>query len=170
MFEIDWHRLFIPGGSLAEIVVRGTVVYLVLFAAMRLLPRREVGGMGAADILVIVIIADAVQDALAGGYESITEGIVLAAVIFGWASIIDWLDYRFPHLHIAAAGPLKIISHGRLVHRNLKRDKVSEDEVMAQLRQHGIASIAEVENAYIEGDGHFSVIKRSKEPMRPFGH
>lgn len=167
MLEIDWESLFVPAGSLAEIAIRGTIVYLALFVTMRLLPRREIGGMGAADILVIVIIADAVQNAMSGGYESITEGLLLAAVIFGWASLIDWLDYRFPGLHIAAARPLLIIRRGRMIHRNMKRDKVTEDEVLAQLRQHGIASASEVEAAYIEGDGHFSVIRRGAEPMRP---
>jgi uncharacterized membrane protein YcaP (DUF421 family) len=166
MAEIDWEALFVPSGSLAEIAIRGTMVYLALFAAMRLLPRREIGGMGAADILVVVIIADAVQQAMAGGYQSITEGLLLAAVIFAWASLIDWLDYRFPNLHLAAARPKLVISRGRFIHRNMKRDKVTEDELMAQLRQHGIASPRDVEAAYIEGDGHFSVLKRGAEPMQ----
>jgi uncharacterized membrane protein YcaP (DUF421 family) len=166
MFEIDWHRLFVPSGSLAEIVIRGTAVYMALFVAMRLLPRREIGGMGAADILVIVIIADAVQNAMSGEYESITEGLLLVAVIFAWSTLIDWLDYKFPDLHIAEARPKLIIRNGKLLHENMRRDKLSEDEVLAQLRQHGIDSPADVEKAYLEGDGHFSVLRRGKKPIQ----
>ena len=82
MFEIDWSKLAIPGGSLAEMFVRGTVIYLVLFLVMRFLPRRTMGGVGPSDLLIVVLIADAVQNAMAGGYQSLTEGLLLAAVIF----------------------------------------------------------------------------------------
>jgi uncharacterized membrane protein YcaP (DUF421 family) len=83
MASVDWSKLFIPSGSLVEIVIRGTVMYLLLFAAMRILPRRQVGGLVNADLLIVVLIADAVQNAMAGGYRSITEDVALAAVIFG---------------------------------------------------------------------------------------
>lgn len=162
MFDLDWESLWTPSGSLLEIVIRGTVVYLALFLAMRLLPRREMGGVGPADILVIVIIADALQDAMAGGYRSITEGLLLAAVIFAWATAIDWLDYRFPQLHLAEAKPKLLISKGQLLLRNMRRDRITEDEVLAQLRQHGVESPSEVEAAYIEGNGQFSVLTRRK--------
>ena len=164
--DIDWQSLFVPSGSLLEIFVRGTVVYVCLFLAMRFLPKREVGGMGPADILVIVLIADAVQNAMGGEYHSITEGLLLVATIFGWATAIDWIDYRFPRLHLAASQPKLIIHKGRLLHENMKRDKISEDEVMAQLRIHGLEGPGDVEKAYLEGDGHFSVLRRSKEPVR----
>ena len=106
MWDVDWSELFVPSGSLVAVVIRGTIVYLVLFAAMRVLPRRQVGGLVASDILILVLIADAVQNAMAGQYRSITEGLVLAGTIFGWATLIDSLDFRFPRLHPAAAGPL----------------------------------------------------------------
>jgi uncharacterized membrane protein YcaP (DUF421 family) len=84
---IDWEKLLVPSGSLAEIVIRGTVIYLALFAAVRLLPRRTVGSLGSSDLLVLVVIADAVQNGMAGEYRSITEGLALAGTIFGWAAV-----------------------------------------------------------------------------------
>lgn len=160
MLEIDWDALLVPSGSLAEIAIRGTVVYLVLFATMRFLPRRELGGLAPTDVLVLVIIADAVQNAMAGGYESITEGLLLAAVIFFWATFIDWLDFRFPTLHLAEAGPLAVVKNGRLLQRNMAREHITEDEIMAELRRHGVASPREVKIAYVEGSGEISVVKR----------
>lgn len=162
MLGIDWAGLFVPSGSLAEIVVRGTVIYLVLFVAMRLLPRREIGGMGAADILVVVLIADAVQNGMSGEYRSVTEGVLLAAVIFGWASLIDWLDYRFPHWHLAEAKEIPLIRNGQLLRRNMARDHITEEEILAQLRMHGIEGTEDVAAAYLEGDGRLSVILRGK--------
>ena len=160
VIDVDWTRLLVPSGSLLEIVIRGTTIYLVLFAVMRFLPRREVGGLGAADVLLIVLIADAVQEGMAGRYESITEALALAATIFFWATLIDWIDYRFPQLHLTEGPPLAIVRNGRLMRRNMAREQVSEEEVMSQLRQHGYESLDGVRAAYIEGDGHFSVLGR----------
>jgi len=162
MFEVDWARLFIPSGSLVEIAIRGTVVYWALFCALRFLPRREVGGMGPSDILVIVIIADAVQNGMAGEYHSITEAIVLAAVIFGWASFIDWIDYKFPGWHFSEARPIQLVKDGEMIRKAMQRDHISEDELMAQLRMHGLTSMKDVTAMYVEGDGRISVILRGK--------
>lgn len=167
MFDVDWAKLFVPTLPLMEVFIRGSLIYLVLFFVMRVLPRREVGGLGAADVLVIVIIADAVQNGMSGKYESITEGLLLAGTIFGWATLIDWLDYRFPSLHLAEGPPLLVVRKGRLVRRNMRHEQVTEDEVMAQLRQHGYESLEDVAAAYIEGDGQFSVIGKRSGRDRP---
>jgi uncharacterized membrane protein YcaP (DUF421 family) len=167
---MEWSRLFVPSGSLVEVFVRGSIVYLLLFAAMRLLPRRQIGGLASSDVLIVVLIADAVQQAMAGDYKSITEGLALAATIFGWANAVDWLDYRFPRLHLATAGPLPVVRNGRLLRRNLVREQVTEEEVLAALRQLGLESTRGVAVAYIEGDGRFSVLlagKRSDAPHPP---
>lgn len=152
----------------AEILVRGTVVYLVLFAAMRLLPRRTAGALGASDLLVVVLIADAVQNAMSGGYQSIGDGLLLAAVIFGWATFIDWLDYKFPRLRLSGPKEILLVQDGRILHKNLDREQVSEDELMSQLRLNGVADIAKVRSAYLESDGHVSVLLsagRSRPPQ-----
>ena len=167
MFEVDWSELFIPGGSLAAIAIRGTIIYLVLFTAMRFLPRRTIGQASASDLLIIVLIADAVQNAMADEYRSITEGVLLAAVIIGWALLIDWLDQRFPHLHISGGKELLLIEDGKLLRHNMSRQLITEDEVLAQLRQHGLESPAQVRKGYIEGDGHFSLLLRGGHPVQP---
>jgi uncharacterized protein YjbJ (UPF0337 family) len=72
-----------PSGSLLEVVVRGTVLFLVLFLLLRLVPRRQIGSLGVSDLLVIVLLADAAQNGLAGEYKSITEGIALVRRFWG---------------------------------------------------------------------------------------
>lgn len=162
MFEVDWGRLLVPSGSIAEVVVRGTMVYLAIFAAMRFLPRRELGGMAASDVLILVLIADAVQNGMAGDYQSITEGLILVGTIFFWATFIDWLDTRFPHWHLAQSKPLQIIRNGRMLRRNMRRENITEDELMAQLRLHGHESPAEIRLSHVEGDGEISFLPFKK--------
>ena len=168
---MDWERLFVPGGSLLELVVRGTVLYLALFAMLRLLPRRQLGSLGTSDVLVVVLIADAAQNGLAGQYTSITEGIVLVAVILFWDYAIDFIDHRFPGLRLNMSAPKLLVQNGRMIKRNMERENMSEDDLMSQLRQHGIEHLRSVRRAYAEGDGHISVIRadNSREDERPAG-
>ena len=166
MFEVDWSKLFVPSGSLAEIAIRGTVIYLVLFVTMRFLPRRTIGQASAADLLIIVLIADAVQNGMAGDYRSITEGLLVAGVIIGWALVVDWLDQHFPHWHITGGKELALIEDGKFIHKNLDRQLITEDEVLSVLRQHGLDSPRDVRRAFIEGDGHFTLLLRGGTPFR----
>lgn len=166
MFDVDWSELFVPEGSLLAIAIRGTIIYLGLFIVMRFLPRRTIGQASASDLLVLVLLADAVQNGMAGAYRSITEALVLAGVLIGWAFVIDWLDHRFPHWHITGGKELLLIEDGKLVHENLDRQLITEDELMAQLRMHGLDSPRHVRKAFIEGDGHFSLLLSGGIPAR----
>ena len=122
---------------------------------------------------MIVIIADAVQQAMAGSYKSVTEGLKLAGTILGWAVLIDSLDSKFPQWHLSGRQPLLVIRDGTLVRRNMERQNITEDEVMEQLRLHGLDSTHKVAAAYVENDGRFSVIlragTRSAEPEHRLG-
>lgn len=160
MGAIDWHGVFFPVMPLAEMAVRGTLVYFALFLMLRILPRRELGSMGPADLLMIVLIADAAQNAMGAEYRSVTEGVVLVATILFWSWALDWLDYRFPELQLIGATPIALIRNGRLVRRNLRKQRITEEELMGQLRQHGVSTIAEVNQAQVEGDGRLSVVRR----------
>src|SRR4029077_6718576 len=94
---IDWHGMFVPTMSLAELVIRGTFLFFAIFGFLRLFPR-QAGALSMADLLVIVLVADAAQNAMASDYHSITEGIVLVATIFGWNLAVDYLTFRSPLL------------------------------------------------------------------------
>jgi hypothetical protein len=75
---INWQEIFIPVHSIPEIIVRGTMTYIMLFVILRFLLKRQTGVIGVADLLVIVLIADASQNAMANEYKSITEGAILS--------------------------------------------------------------------------------------------
>src|SRR5918998_4148430 len=96
--EIDWQELFVPQMPLAGVFLRGTLTYVMLFLILRFLLKRQSGVIGIADLLVIVLIADAAQNAMANEYKSITEGVMLVLTIVFWNFAIDWLGYHVPAL------------------------------------------------------------------------
>ncbi len=161
LFSVDWRGLFVPTSSITELLIRGTSMYFVLFLLMRFFLKRQAGVIGVADLIVVVIIADAAQNALSGDYGSITEGIILVSTIAFWNFAIDWLDYKIPALRGVIAGrPLMLVRRGRVLPSALRRERLTEDELASQIRLHGLQRTEEVEAAYIEPNGHVSVIKR----------
>ena len=95
-------------------------------------------------------------------YKSITEGIVLVMTIVFWDYFVDWLGYRFPSIQrLIRPAPLPLVENGRVNRRNMRQEMITDDELMGQLREQGVESIAEVKKCYLEGDGHISVIKRN---------
>jgi uncharacterized membrane protein YcaP (DUF421 family) len=160
ILPIDWRTLLVPTISLFEIVLRGSVVYLGILTAMRLF-RREAGGLSVADLLVVVLVADAAQNAMASEYRSITEGAVLIATIFAWDYLLDWLAFRSRWVStLLHPPPLLLVTNGRIQRRNLRTEMITIDELHELLREQGIEDVAQVKRCYLEEDGHLSVIKR----------
>jgi uncharacterized membrane protein YcaP (DUF421 family) len=156
---VDWDALFALDHAV-ELVVRGSAMYWFLFLLFRLVLRRDVGALGIADVLLLVLIADASQNAMAGGYESIADGMVLVATIAGWNMLMDWVSFRFPATRrLLQPGPLVLVRNGQMLRRHMRREFVTADELMAQLRQHGIERLSQVKLAAMENDGSISVIR-----------
>ncbi len=159
LLEIDWKTMFMPTVNLGEIILRGTIVYIFLFFLMRVM-RRESGSIGITDLLVVVLIADAIQNAMSAEYKSLTEGAVLVATIAFWDYLLDWLGYRFPKLQrILHPPPLTLIKDGRMITKNMRKEMITEEELMSQLREEGVENISDVKKCFLEGNGHISVIK-----------
>ena len=159
--SLDWGEIFGISVSPLELIIRGTAMYLFLFLLFRVVVRRRVGAIGMADILILVIIADAAQNAMSGEYKSVTEGAILVGTIIAWNVAIDWLNFRVPALRPwLEPPPLLLIQNGRILHRNLRHEFVTEDELKAKLREKGVKDYSEVAEAHMESDGNVSVIKR----------
>lgn len=160
---IDWRSVFVPTVSLLELVVRGSIMYLFILALMRVF-RREAGSISIADLLVIVLVADAAQSGMSAEAHSITEAAVLVGTIFLWNYALDWLSFRSRWVYrLLHPAPLPLVINGRIQRRNLKAELLTVDDLMTQLREQGVEDISEVKRAYIEPDGHLSVIKYKRE-------
>lgn len=158
--HLDWHSMFVPTVGLLEIFIRGTLVYWVLSILLRVM-RRDAGGLGIADVLFIIIVADASQNAMASTYNSLTEGFVLIFTLIFWNYAFDWLSYRFPWFEKLLRPPaLTLIKNGVVNHRNRRRELITMEELKGQLREHGIEHLSEVKLCRIEGDGHISVVEK----------
>jgi uncharacterized membrane protein YcaP (DUF421 family) len=161
MFEIDWQQLFGVEKPLLELVVRGTVMYWFLFVMFRFVLRRDVGAIGIADVLLIVIIADASQNAMSGDYESITEGMVVVGTLIFWNVLTNWLNFQLPVFRkFAEPAPLLLIREGKVLEGNMRREMLTREELLAKLREHGVEGIDQVKWAYMESDGEVSVGRR----------
>ena len=160
-FQIDWKSVFTPTVNVVEIFLRGTIIYLFLFLILRLL-RREAGALGISDLLVVVLIADAAQNAMASDYKSITEGIILVSTIVCWDYFLDWLSYRYPLMRrLLRPPPLLLIKDGQVQWRNLKQEMITQEELLEQLReQQGVETFKEVQKCYLEANGQVSVITK----------
>ncbi|HET8713032.1 MAG TPA: YetF domain-containing protein [Gemmatimonadales bacterium] len=157
--------MFTPSVSLAELMLRGTLMYLLIFVLMRIF-RREAGTLSIPDLLVVVLVADAAQNGLSSDYRSITEGAVLVGTIFFWNYALDWLAYRWtPIKRLLQPPPLALIRDGMILRRNLKSELISVDDLLSQLREHGIDDPRVVKRCFIEPDGHLSVVKFADDEM-----
>jgi uncharacterized membrane protein YcaP (DUF421 family) len=157
---VDWASLFRFDVNPLELVLRGTLMYWFIYLLFRFVLRRDVGSIAIADILLLVLIADASQNALAGGYTSVAEGCVLVATIAGWNYALDWASYRFKFVRrLAEAPPLPLIRHGRVLRANLRRELLTLDDLRAKLREQGIEDVQQVKAAFMESDGMISVVR-----------
>lgn len=161
LWTVDWRGLFTPTHSVLEMMVRGTVMYFAIFGFMRLALKRQTGGIGTSDVLVIVLLAEVAGPGFSAGYKSVVEGTILIATVLFWTYAIERLGYRFPAVERFLRPPtLLLVEDGRMLRANMRAELVTKEELMAQLREQGIESCAEVKRACMEADGMISVIKK----------
>lgn len=156
---IDWHQMFVPTGSLLELIIRGSLMYLLILAGFRTF-RRDAGSLSVSDLLVVVLIADAAQNGMAGEYKSLTEGAVIVATIFAWNYTLDWLAYRSRFVYWLLHPPsLLLIQDGQIQFKNLRSQLITKQDLLEQLREQGVEGPESVKKCFLEGDGRMSVIR-----------
>lgn len=148
-----------------ELVLRGTLVYWLLFCIFRFVLRRDVGAVGIADVLLLVVIADAAQNAMSGGYQTFSEGAILVLTIAGWNWLLDMLSFHFAIVRrFSTPDRLALVRAGVPQRRNLRREYITLEELHEKLREQGVEKLSQVKVAYLEGDGQISVVRNEPEP------
>lgn len=162
MPDVDWDALLRFTVSPWELVLRGSAIYWFLFVAFRVVIRRDLGSIAISDMLLVMLVADAAQNAMAAEYRSLLEGIVLVSTILGWNVLVDWLASRSASMRrLLVPRTVMLVRNGVILRNNLRREFLSEEELEQKLREHEVDDISKVKAAYIESDGTVSVLKHS---------
>ena len=148
-----------PSVPLLEIVFRTVVVYIAVFLLLRFAGKRELGQMSVTDLVVILVIANAVQNSLNGGDTSLIGGIVAAATLVGMDVLVDRFGKNVPFLErLVRSEPTLLMQDGVFLDKNLEQENITKDEIAMSAREHGIADLSQVSEAILEPDGSISVI------------
>ena len=141
------------------ILLRTAVIYLVILIGLRLSGKREIGQMNVFDLVVLLLISNAVQNAMVGPDTSLTGGILAAVVLLILNFLVARLSLNSPLLRRWVEGtPTLLVLHGQTIPAHMRKEGVDEESLLAALREHGIAQISEVDMAVLEIDGSISVV------------
>ena len=158
MLQASWH------GVLA-VVARTATIYLVVLLGVRLSGKREVGQMTPFDLTLLLLISNAVQNAMVGPDNSLLGGVLAAVTLLGmnyFVAELSGANRRFRKL--VQGSPSLLIHNGELIPMHLAREHVSMDEIDRALREHGVASVRDVSLAVLEVDGSISILKYDDVP------
>lgn len=162
----EWNDMLLPSLPVLELIIRGTITFLVLTFLLRLVGQREAGGLGLTDLLVVVLVADAASSGMMGDAQTIGDGFIVVVAMLFWSIVLDALSYRWPGFsRVVKARPRTLISDGKLNRKVMRREFMTYDEVLSQLRLHGISDVADVHRAYLEPSGMVSVIPAGNEQL-----
>ena len=159
--------------TMLEIMLRTAVVYFVILIGIRLAGKREVGQMTPFDLALLLLISNAVQNAMTGPDTSVTGGIVAAVTLLVLNAIVTQVVFRNRKVRKMVEGsPTLLVRHGKILEDQLAKERVTVDSLTQALREHGVASVQDVSVAVLEIDGSISVLKNDEVPSadRPHRH
>ena len=147
-----------------DIVLRTILVFGVLLVLTRVIGRRELSSLQPFDLILLIIVGDAVQQGLTQDDYSLTGAFL---VIFTFAVLqvfVSWIGYRFPGVRPVLEGePIIVVDDGKVIERNLRRERLTQQEIAEEARSNGIAHLAQVKWAVLETNGKISFIKKSPD-------
>jgi len=143
--------LIIAGSSAA--------VYAFILLALRLFGKKEIAQLSVVDLVFVLLISNAVQNAMVGPDTSLLGGLCAAGTLFAFNGIFKLVTYKFPKLsHLMQGQAVMLVYQGRVIKENLRKTKISMEELEEALREHGVRSAGEVDLAVLEQDGQISVL------------
>ena len=152
-------NILVPDISIAEKLLRSVAVYTFLLVAFRLCGKRQLGQLSAFDLVVLLIISNVVQNAVIGNDNSLGGGLLGATTILLLNLLVAYVSFRFRRAdRVIEHSPTMLVRHGRILRENLRRERLGPRDLRAALRHHGVISIRDIRYAFLEEDGHVSVI------------
>jgi|SRR5438093_650371 len=146
-----------------EFILRGIIIYIFLIVLLRVTGKRQVGQLAPFDLVLLLVLSNAVQNAMNGGDNSVTGGMISAVTLVGMNWLVGLLTYKNKTIEALVEGrPEVLIHNGKLYDEALRREKLTHHELMTALREAGCAAIEDVRAAVLENDGTISVIPKQK--------
>ena len=146
-----------------DLVLRTIVAFFAILLATRVIGRRELSGLEPFDLIMLVVLGDLVQQGVTQSDYSATGAVVVVATIGVLTAGTAWTSYRFRRIRPLLEGqPIVLVENGRPIERNLRRERLTLEEIEAEARLQQIASLDDVRWAVLETNGRISVIPRSK--------
>ncbi len=159
-----WHNIFSLGVSWEERVVRAVIVYAFLLVAIRIFGRRELGQLTAFDLIVLLTLSNILQNAMIGNDNSLTGGVIGAAMLLSANLVVAFLVFRSRGAERVVEGEPRILIHdGKLKRDALRKELMTDQELLSAVRREGVESFDEVHLAFAEPNGLVSVIPKIKK-------
>ena len=156
MFGIELTKIF-------EIIARVSIIYIACMILLRVSGRREMSQLGPMDLLTMLLLSETVSPALTGGDESLTGNLVAASTLVALATLTSWLAIRSNLFDRAVEGRSKLLVHnGRVSSRLMRKYRITDEDLRLSLHDAGLLNVHDVARAYVEPDGHISIIKREE--------
>ncbi|HEY6221710.1 MAG TPA: YetF domain-containing protein [Candidatus Eisenbacteria bacterium] len=165
--------MFTNLNPLLEIVARTAIIYLALLVGLRLTGKRQVGQFTPFDLLLLLLLSNAVQNAMVGPDTSVAGGLIAAATLFGANLTVAAIAKKSRHAAKVVEGTATLlIRHGLVIQQNLDHEGISAEDLRRALREHGIDDVKLVRAAILEVDGSISVLREDEFPKveRPYHH
>ena len=161
-----WENLLTFNLSPLNLVIRAIVVYLSVLILLRISGKRQMGQMGATEFVAILLISNAVQNSMNGGDNSLSGGLLLAAVLIALSTLISYLTYRSQFFSGLFEGtPTLLVHKGKLIRKNMSLERMSDAELVTMIRKQGIHHFKEIETAILEADGTLSIRRTMDLPL-----
>jgi len=149
-----------------QIIISSIAVYLFIIVAIRLFGKKELSQLSVVDLVFILLISNSVQNAMVGSNSTLAGGLVAAGALFVTNYIFKQILYRFPKFDRFVEGTtLLLIYKGKVIRKNVVKAKLTMDEIMEAIREHGVSKIEEVDLAVLEVDGNISVLSNEFSHM-----
>jgi uncharacterized membrane protein YcaP (DUF421 family) len=145
-----------------DLVIRATVVFVVILIVTRAVGRRELSSMEPFDLILLVVIGDLVQQGVTQSDNSVTGAVTVISTMAVLTVLTAYLSFRFRRLRPLLEGePIVLIADGRLLERNLRRQRMTVEELAAEARLQSIGSLSDIRYAVLESNGRISFLHRS---------
>jgi uncharacterized membrane protein YcaP (DUF421 family) len=163
-------HMFDPVIPVWSLIVRSIVIYLVFLIALRVFGKRELGQFTPFDLVLMLLVANALQPAMTGPDNSVTGGIVIVVTLFVFDRFVGRVIFGSPRLRRALVGqPVPIAENGRWIEYALRKEGIDEDDRMQIIRKHGYEDVSQIRLALLETDGSVSIFPMHSDPPGEVG-